>query len=377
MPWIEKQRYLIDLTLSSMLRRKGKNTALVLVYTTVVFLLASVMLFTHALQHEADVVLKEAPEIVVQRLSAGRHALIPESYARDIEKIQGVSEVRPTLWGYYFDTIFEANYTLMVPEDFPYESGNIAIGSGIAEISQSSVDNILPFWTYRGDLLSFNISEIFPADSELVATDLILVSEEDFRMLFGTPEGFATDLHLKVRNANEVPVIAAKIRKLLPDTRPIVRDEIARTYDAVFSWRSGILVAILAGSVLAFIIFAWDKASGLSAEEKKEIGILKAIGWETADVIQMKFWEGAVVSLTSFLVGLLLAYYHVFFTSSALFAPVLKGWAVLYPEFRLAPAIDPYQVATLFFLTVIPYTAATIVPAWRAATIDPDAVLRS
>ena len=87
----------------------------------------------------------------------------------------------------------------------------------------------------------------------------------------------------------------------MPDTRPIVRDEILRTYDSVFNWRSGILVVILSGAVMAFIIFAWDKASGLSAEERKEIGILKAIGWETSDVILMKFWEGAVISLSSFL----------------------------------------------------------------------------
>ena len=150
-----------------------------------------------------------------------------------------------------------------------------------------------------------------------------------------------------------------------------------RTYDSVFSWRSGVVVAVLIGSVLAFIIFAWDRASGLSAEERREIGILKAIGWETSDVIQMKFWEGAVVSLTSFLVGVLGAYAHVFLTSSALFEPVLKGWAVIYPEFRLVPFVDAYQIAVLFFLTVVPYTVSTIVPSWRAATIDPDAVMRA
>jgi ABC-type lipoprotein release transport system permease subunit len=75
--------------------------------------------------------------------------------------------------------------------------------------------------------------------------------------------------------------------------------------------------------------------------------------------------------------GVLLAYAHVFFTSATVFEPALKGWSVLYPEFRLRPAVSAYHAGVLFFLTVIPYTVATIIPSWRAATIDPDAVMRS
>jgi len=115
----------------------------------------------------------------------------------------------------------------------------------------------------------------------------------------------------------------------------------------------------------------------LSLEERREIGILKAIGWETSDVILMKFWEGLAVSLSSFLSGIILAYVHVFFTSSVLFEPALQGWGVLYPNFKLIPFIDFSQIATLFFLAVVPYTVATIVPSWRAATVDPDSVMRA
>jgi ABC-type lipoprotein release transport system permease subunit len=155
-----------------------------------------------------------------------------------------------------------------------------------------------------------------------------------------------------------------------------VRDEIVRTYDAVFNWRSGIMIVILCTTLLSFAIFAWDRATGLSAEERREIGILKAVGWETSDILVMKFWEGVAISLTAFLAGILLAYVHVFLASSALFLPVLKGWSTLYPEFRLVPFINLNHLMTLFFLTVVPYTITTIVPAWRAATIDPDSVMR-
>ena len=75
--WIERQRNIIDFTISALLRRKGKNIALTAVYTLVVMLLASVVFFTGSLKKEAQMVLKEAPEIVVQRQIAGRHDLIP------------------------------------------------------------------------------------------------------------------------------------------------------------------------------------------------------------------------------------------------------------------------------------------------------------
>ena len=94
-------------------------------------------------------------------------------------------------------------------------------------------------------------------------------------------------------------------------------------------------------------------------------------------MILMKFWEGVVVSLSSFLIGVVLAYFHVFFSSASLFENTLKGWSILYPEFKLTPFVDPFQIATLFFLIVIPYTVSTIIPSWRAATIDPDAVMRT
>jgi ABC-type lipoprotein release transport system permease subunit len=106
------------------------------------------------------------------------------------------------------------------------------------------------------------------------------------------------------------------------------------------------------------------------------MGILKAVGWETTEVIAMKSWEGVVVSLAAFFAGVLLAYIHVFFSSALLFEPVLKGWAVLYPRFQLVPHIDPYQIISLFFLTVAPYTAATVIPSWNAATVDPDSIMR-
>jgi ABC-type lipoprotein release transport system permease subunit len=429
-----RQRYLLDHALGSLARRRGRNAALLAVYAAVVFLLASVMLFASALRGEAARLLADAPELTVQRLVAGRHDLMPAGYLDRVAGIRGVASVRGRLWGYYYDPVSRANYTVtaadptvgasvlangaapgpsrpeVAPTGEPTPSrpgaapaadaasaranaatagaparsqagasptpGAALLGRGVARSRGLAPGDYLSFRDAAGAPFPLRVAGLLERASELVSTDLVLVTEGDFRRLLGVPEGTFTDLALRVRNPREVRTVAEKVTRALPDTRPVTREEVLRTYDAVFAWREGIGLLLVTGALLAFVIFAWDRAAGLSAEERREVGILKAIGWETGDVLQMKLLEGAAVSVTAFLLGLGAAYVHVFWGGAPLLAPVLKGWATLYPAFQLPPRVAPLEVGTLFALTVLPYTAATLVPTWRAAITDPDAVMR-
>lgn len=374
---LERHLNILEFTLSSLLRRRAKNLSLLAMYLLVIFILASLQFFVTALKREAAIILDDAPDMVVQRLMAGRQDLVPATYAKEIAGIRGVTAVRPRLWGYYYDALNGANYTIMAGDDPAVGAGQVAIGAGVAKNRNLAVGDLLPLISYDKAPLMLEIKSVFPHSSDLVAADMMVMTPEDFRTLFNFPAGQATDLAVTVRNPKELPTVAAKIAALFPDSRPILKSEIQRTYQSVFDWRGGMTLMVLASALLSFIIFAWDKATGLSAEERKEIGILKSIGWETSDVLLLKFWEGMVISLTAFLLGTILAYGHVFFLSAPLFSQALKGWSVIYPRFQLVPVVNAYQLAVLFFLTVVPYTTATIIPCWRAATTDPDAAMRS
>jgi two-component system sensor histidine kinase RegB len=62
--------------------------------------------------------------------------------------------------------------------------------------------------------------------------------------------------------------------------------------------------------------------------------------------LPMPFRVGVWIAV-AMTIGFVAAYVHVFHFAAALFEPVLKGWAVLYPRFQLTPHIDGLQVATL------------------------------
>jgi len=374
---IQRYRNILDFALSSLLRRKGRNLALIGVYTLVVFVLASLIFFVQSLKHEARELLAHAPDMVVQRMVAGRHDPMPLRQVEAIRAIRGVESVQPRLWGYYYDPVYGGNLTVMATDDKTLAIDAVWIGQGVARNLRVKEGDLISLRGYKGLPTLFTVEKVLSEESELVSSDLVLMSPQAASSLLNLPEGLATDLAIQAGNPRELPTIAAKIVELFPDSRPILKSEILRTYEAVFDWRGGLMVVVLGSAILSFIIFAWDKATGLSAEERKEIGILKSIGWESADVLLLKFWEGSVVSLTAFLSGVLLAYLHVYFFSASFFEHALKGWSVLFPRYRLMPSLDGYQLTVLFFLTVLPYTAATLVPIWRAATVDPDAAMRS
>ena len=374
---LERQKYLIDYTLAALSRRKVRHLGLLLIYTLLVFLFASVLLLSQGLRREAALLLQDAPEVIVQKLSVGRHDLLPAAWLDTLRQIRGVSSAQGRLWGYYYDPAIKANYTLMAAPERHLATGEILIGAALARTRQIGISDYLSLRTANGQPLPLKIVGVLESVSELLSADLLLMSEADFRQLFQLTPDLYTDAVLSVRNPREARTVANKISLALPNSRPILRTEILRTYDAVFHWREGVLFLILSTLLLAFLILAWDRAAGLSAEEKREIGILKAIGWETRDILSMKLWEGTLLSLTAFLIGYLLAWWQIFHGGARLFAPVLKGWAVLYPDFQLTPSIDLQQILILLAVTVLPYIIATLIPSWRAAIIDPDAAMRT
>ena len=378
---------ILEYALTSLGRRWKKNLAIILVYAFTIAALASVLLLTHSLKTEAALILAGTPDLVVQRLSAGRHELMDTTSVDRIRAIPGVGQVAPRYWGYYYDGLTDSNFTLLgldsaVPElrlldgRLPAGPGECAVGAGVAEVRHNRAGDEISLIDGRNIGVIFEITGVFKAESNILTNDLIVLGQQDLIEFFNLPAERATDFSVQVHNPAEVNTVAAKIKKMLPDTRPITRSEIVRTYDAVFNWRSGMMLTIFSSALIAFCILAWDKATGISAEEKHEVGILKAIGWDTPDVLELKFWEGLVISLTAFLLGLIAAYVHVFFCGASVLATVLKGWSVLFPEFRFIPYLDLYQLFVIGFLTVTPYVACTIIPSWRTAITDPDSVMR-
>ncbi len=391
----EKQINILDYALSALWRRKIKNIGILLVFTGVIALLASFQMTSRSLTRTAEVALAATPEITIQRMVAGRQESLPVEYQERLSAVFGIRAIIPRIWGYYFDEVHGANITVMgvdtssmpmadhlgaslddgvFPE--PDQLGAIVIGQGVRKLAALDGHRMLSMFRPDLTLQTFEVVGFFSPSTDILTHDLVVMALEDARMLFSLPPGMASDLCVYVSNPAEISTIAQKIAAALPDARVLTRPQIQKTYSVVFGWRSGFASVCLLTALASFVILAWDKASGLSPEERREIAILKILGWETADILILRFWESMVVSGLAFLVGCTLAYVHVAIFNAVLFRPMLMGWSVLRPDLQLVPAVTSADFLLIFAFAVVPYLAATVVPAWRSAAIPADSAIQ-
>jgi len=391
--------YSVDFALKGLLRQKTKNLSIIALFGLIVFLFSGIDFMSNALYHETLKALDFQPSLIVQDVRGGRQVPIALKDAKTIAQIPGVSSVKGRVWGYYFDPFTEANYTIVGhSEDFTelwdlkaisfesapsdsgeklIKSGEALVGEGVVKIRRTRVGGILNFQDHAGNPFPLKVRGTFSSSVSLWAHDLIVLTEEDARRLFGLDPGTGWDIAVYVPNEFEVPKVGEKILRINPGARVIATNQLKRTYGSSYGFRSGVVLSLNITCLLAFLILAYDRVARLSQEEQREIAILKAVGWQTGNVIRLNMVQSLILSLSGFLVGIVASYFHVFVAGAPLLRIVFAGWSVLYPPHPIPPSFDISKVFGLMFLTVVPYISVGILPVWRAAVRDPEEVFRA
>ena len=388
---------LLDFALKSLKRRFGKKLAVIFIFSFLVFLLVSVFSIASSIKKELSISVDALPELIVQRMKAGRQTLIPTERTYKIATIPGVEKAYDRVWGYYYFLNANVNFTV-VGLDFDLEAYKekynniikmysevtdtittpfVIVGNGVKKIlKENFYDKYFNFIKVTGGKIETTIAGTFTDESSMETNDIILMPLELTRELFDIPEEYATDIVVRVPNPIEVDVVKRKIQYMFPDCRVVSKSDIEASYQNIFDYKTGLFLALLIAAFVAFFILVYDKTSGLSLEDRREIGILKAVGWQVENVLQLKFLEAAFISLLSFFLGTGLALFFVYKMQAPLLRNLFTGASTLKPPFELIPVINLELLMLIFILTVPIYIMATIIPSWKAAIIDADEVMR-
>jgi len=388
-------KHILAFALSSLARRGSKNLFIFIIFTFMIFIFSSIFMIADALKTEMFATLKALPDITVQRIIAGRQTMIDTNRCKEIGKLFGVTDVNPRVWGYYYLPALVVNFSIVGVESFSKQykremdgivdkfsdklvgGDYMVVGVGVLkELKKIFFNDYFYFVKSDGSLKKVNIAGVFKPSTSLESNDIIIMDSELVREIFGMDETKATDIVVNVISQDEVPTIAKKIKEIYPDSRVITKDDLKTSYTNVFNYKSGLFLALFIVSIFTFFIIIYDKVSGLSSEERREIGILKAIGWKIDDILKVKLFEALIISSLAYAFAVTLAVGYVFGLQAPLLRELFMGYSVLKPPFDLPFVLDGGVLALIFFTTIPIYTTATIIPTWRVAMLDVDEVIR-
>ena len=116
----------------------------------------------------------------------------------------------------------------MVPDDPAYRlaPGEAIIGEGIARTRGFKTGGALLLVSQTGKLLKARIRETFSNESALVSSDLVLISEADYRKFFNLAPNLYTDIAVSIRNEREIGTVIKKATLAMPEARFVTRSDI-------------------------------------------------------------------------------------------------------------------------------------------------------
>lgn len=344
----------------------------------------SILMFEAALRSESARALAHAPELTVQRLIGGRAAPVDTTHVSAIAAIPGVRGVTPRVWGVRYVASAEANVVvvgvselgaLAAASEAPIASGPhddaIVLGHGLANV----------FAVRPGERVSIGarplrVAAVLAEGIDLVGADTLAAEEPLARSLLAMPADVYSDLAVELTTRDESRVVAEKVLALDASYRVVEKRELERGYTLTIGARSGAVATFFLPAMLFLVLLAMERVFGFSGEERREVGMLKAVGFSTRDVLLAKLAEALGLALVGTSLGFALAYVHVHVLGAPLLRHALLGWSTLLPSLALPLSMGLAEGFALVLGTAVPFVALGLLPAWRAALVDPDVALR-
>ena len=373
-----------------LLKHKSKHIAIFIISILIVFLISSVLFISNSLKKEAFSTLENQSDFVIQKINSEKILDTPISWIEDFSSINGIKNTQQRVYGqYYFMPenvyftivgvdLFEENTNKNLKEllkilnisDF-LQKDSMIIGNGIKKIfGKYHYFDSYDFKLFNNKLTTVKIFKDLPQEANLVANDLIIMDINLAKKILNINEENSTDIVLNVPNNLERQNIKEQLILKHSNIRILQKESLKKEYENMFNYKGGIFLVLFIVVIFTFILILYQRYSMISSNDKKEIGILKAVGWSIKDIIKLKIIENFIVGFMAFIIGIIISYIFVFILNAPILKNIFIGFSNIQNDFILNPNIDFTIIVTLFLFFIIPFLSAILIPVWKISIID-------
>jgi lipoprotein-releasing system permease protein len=229
--------------------------------------------------------------------------------------------------------------------------------------------------------LELTVTGIFSSGRYLYDSEFLLVPLHIGQELYGLGDG-VHGLTIKTVHPYQAAAIREKIRTSVDSTLPMSTwmDMNRELFEAIHMERN-VMFFILLFIVIVAAFGIMNTLITVTVQKTREIGILKALGARTGQIIGVFVGQGIVVGIFGTLIGLATGIWLVQYRNQV--SQWLSGVmgieifpASIYQFSEIPAEIVPSDIAIICASAFLICTVAAIIPAWFAARMDPVKALR-
>lgn len=357
---------------------------IILCLIAILFPFLTALAISEGVKAESLTSVSEGADIYLTLDQYGKNAPVPIRYLDDVKKINGVTRAVPRVTG----RIYLGNRLAMVvgipKEEIPSSveciegktftgPGEAIIGTGLAKHFNLGVGHAFMLGGDKGRM--FKVAGLFKADSSIWASDLIFISFDDAANIFRMNDT-ATDI-LVYSRPGYMQAVADALKKIEgPSLRIQSRDLVRQYFNKGFTLKEGIFTALYTVAfALAIPALLVSSGFGLS-ERRREIGVLKATGWQTSEILEMVVFENLIISLTAAPLALLMAFIWMKGLNGLFISQFFISEIGLLPPFQVPSRFLPLPALLSFFFSLIITMVGSLYSSWRAAVIPPAEAMK-
>lgn len=375
---------------------RTRHLWIIFISILLVSIISSTLFVSSSIKRDISLTLDSQPDFIVQKYKAGKVLNTPSEWVDEFSQINGIESSTSRVYGMHFYEPSET-YFMIVGINFFDNSAikslqkifdkldvaeflsrdNMIIGSGVKEL--------FDYYEYK-DSYSFrppdrSIKKVyfhseFPRDTQMITNDMVIMDIDLAREILGLEDDEVTDIAIEVPNPLELDTVKIKLIVSHFNMRIIAKEDISKYYENLFNYKGGVFLALYLISLITFLLILYQRYSTVVHSDAKEIAILRLSGWKISDVIWLKLSENFIISVSSYMIGVLVAYFYVYILGAPLIKEIFLGFNNLSNSVAFSPSIDVASLVLIFLIFVIPFMLVILIPVWRVAISEPYEVLR-
>jgi ABC-type lipoprotein release transport system permease subunit len=372
-------------------KERSKHLSVIVISVMILFLLSSTLFISSSIRFSLEQTLKVQPDFVVSRTLGGEAVPTPLIWSDELLDIHGISRVSPRVYGRYFFEAKEKSF-LIVGVDFFEDQGhddlqklidhtdikaflngnNMLVGEGVKDYLHAHFyKDTYNFLTPKGIFEKVKIFETLPVQANLIANEMMIMPIDLARKILGYSDEEVTDITFNVPNPDEWYMISDKVSALHYDLHIVSKSDVENSYENLYNYKGGFFLILFLMVLSTFALILYQRYSMVYSSERRQIGLLRALGWSINDVLKLKFTETLLVVLISFITGLFISYMYVFVLGAPLLKEIFLGGQNLQNTLSFVPVLDYSVLTSIFLLYALPFIAAVLIPVWRVSVTDP------